>query len=392
LHYKTYNKKDSICLPDYRGGSIVNLMGSISRAFGHSAMYRPLKLLPPGELSAKNIILMVIDGLGYEFLNRNGKKGFLWKNNRGVITSVFPPTTAAAITSFRTGLAPQQHALTGWFMYMKELGVVAMPLPFTSRSGVSLGIADPSMIFRRKSFFDMIKAQSYEIMPEDIIDSDYTIAMSGRAKRVSYTSLPGFFRSIRKAIRSNSRRKYIYSYWPVLDTMCHVFGTRHKKPKQHLAELQRRIESFARSIKGTDSIVIITGDHGLMETNREKAIWLEKHPALKDTLTLPLCGEPRAVYCYVRPSKVKEFKAYINRHFKDKCWLYKSEDLIKKNYFGLLKADRSLQDRVGDYVLLMKDNYILKDRILGEDRHFHKGNHGGVSRDEICVPLIVFKR
>ena len=43
--------------PDYKGGSIVNLMSSIARARGGKTPYTPLKLLPPKEIKDyKNIV------------------------------------------------------------------------------------------------------------------------------------------------------------------------------------------------------------------------------------------------------------------------------------------------------------------------------------------------
>jgi hypothetical protein len=39
----------------------------------------------------------------------------------------------------------------------------------------------------------------------------------------------------------------------------------------------------------------------------------------------------------------------------------------------------------------MKENYILRDKLSNykEPKKFHKGKHGGVSDDEIMVPLIL---
>ena len=48
------------------------------------------------------------------------------------LTSTSPTcttATATAITTFMTGLAPQQHGLTGWHVYLKELGCVTAVLP-----------------------------------------------------------------------------------------------------------------------------------------------------------------------------------------------------------------------------------------------------------------------
>ena len=77
---------------------------------------------------------------------------------------------------------------------------------------------------------------------------------------------------------------------------------------------------------------------------------------------------------------------------KHACYLYKSNDLIKKNYFGLFKPNKKLFDRVGDYTLIMKENYVILDSILGEKRCFHIGNHGGVSKQEMYVPLVIIKK
>ena len=58
--------------PDYRGGSIVNLMASIMAARGGSSAYPALRLLPPDEIAGvTNLILLVIDGLGSDYLARH---------------------------------------------------------------------------------------------------------------------------------------------------------------------------------------------------------------------------------------------------------------------------------------------------------------------------------
>ena len=38
----------------------------------------------------------------------------------------------------------------------------------------------------------------------------------------------------------------------------------------------------------------------------------------------------------------------------------------------------------------MKENYVLRDRLLGErERAVHVGVHGGASRAEMLVPLVM---
>ena len=94
--------------PDYESGSLVNLIASIASACGAQPVHNPLALLPPERIaSAANVVFLLVDGLGYNFLCNAGRGGALLDHLAGRITSVFPSTTATAITSSFTGLMPQ---------------------------------------------------------------------------------------------------------------------------------------------------------------------------------------------------------------------------------------------------------------------------------------------
>lgn len=382
--------------PIYKDGSIVNLMSSVLKAYGCESKYEALKILKPDELrESKNIVLIVIDGLGYEYLTKYGK-GTVFNNYlRGKITSVFPATTATAITTFVTGVAPQQHAITGWYVYLKELGLVSTILPFTPRCGglsFSQIKINPKVIFNQKSVFEKIKANSYYIIHKDFLGSDYTVALSGRAKSRPFNSLTDFFRQIRRVLSSTKSKKYVYAYLHKFDSLCHEYGTKSAEVFAYFKNLNKKLIPFLKSIKGTDTTVIITADHGLIDTTKSRIIKLKEHPEFVDTLILPLCGDTRIGYCYVHPSKIKHFREYVNRVFKNCCELYRGEELIRKKYFGLFEPNENLFSRVGDYILVMKENYIIRDFVLGEDEYFPIGNHGGVSKEEMFVPLIVVNR
>ena len=64
-------------IPNYKNGSIVNLMASLANALGGKSRYNPLKGLNEEDLAGKSIILIVLDGLGYNFLQKYGKNSFL---------------------------------------------------------------------------------------------------------------------------------------------------------------------------------------------------------------------------------------------------------------------------------------------------------------------------
>jgi hypothetical protein len=70
-------------------------------------------------------VLVIVDGLGDNYVRAQDPLGALARHRRGAIRSVFPSTTASAITTSFTGATPYEHGLTGWFTYFGAAGCVA---------------------------------------------------------------------------------------------------------------------------------------------------------------------------------------------------------------------------------------------------------------------------
>ena len=368
-------------------------MSSIGGALGYKSPYQELRVLSSNELkNSKNIVLMIIDGMGFEFLIKK-HNSFLKEKIRARITSVFPPTTSAGVGTFVTGVPAQQSALTAWFIFLKEVGILAKILPFAPRiGGASFDERGVKMrdILEVDAFTSKIKAKSFVISPEYILKTAFNKHTASKAKLRGYKDFNGFIRETTKAVKSPGK-KYVYAYWPDIDTFSHEFGVGSSKHEKHFKEIDKKIKKFVEKIKGTNTTLIITADHGLINTPKEKVILLKDHPKFVECLTMPRSGEGRLAYFYVHPSKTKQFEGYVKQHFSHCCEMYKSEDLIRRNFFGLGAPNKKLFDRVGDYVLVMKENYIMKDVLLGEHENKNIGHHGGVSKEEMHVPLIVLK-
>ncbi len=382
-----------IILPDYRGGSIVNLMASIREALGGPpGVYPPLSLLPPEALRGRrNLVLLVIDGLGESYLRRAGGRTTLAAHLRGGMTSVFPSTTATAVTAFLTGVAPQQHGLVGWFTYLKEVGSVVAVLPFRSRYGASLrqnGIV-PSRIFSAASFFNGLPVPSFAVSPREIANSDFNVLHCGKAERRSYGKLAEMFDEIRGIVSSGPEPQYVYAYYSELDALAHVFGIDSPQVAGLLAMVDRAFGQFLDSIAGSDTTVIVTADHGFTDVRPENTIDLDNHPRLAESMVLPLSGERRVTFCYVHPDQGRAFEDYLQGPLGHCAQAYPSAQILERGWFGLGEPHPRLAERIGHYVLLMKDGYAIKDWILGERRHLHIGHHGGLSQEEMRVPLIV---
>ncbi|GAB6039804.1 alkaline phosphatase family protein [Endothiovibrio diazotrophicus] len=380
--------------PDYHSRSIVNLMASLTSALGgDEGIYAPLTALPSERLACtRNVVLLVLDGLGYHWLRERAASN-LAQCCVGAMNSVFPPTTASAITTFLTGEAPQQHGLTGWFVHFKELGGVAAVLPYQPRVTRKTSYADhgiePAAFFGHTPLMDRLAVECHSVVPRWIADSPFNRAHQGRAKLHRFNSMGGFFREVTRAVRGGGGRKYVYGYWPEYDALAHEHGTQSRQVAEQFEALDRGFGALLKSLAGTDTVVIATADHGFIDTTRERVVHLADHPTLADCLALPLCGEPRAAYCYLHPGREKRFLDYVGEHFDHCCEAVASERLIDEGWFGLGEPHPRLWQRVGHYTLMMKENWVIKDQLAGEKAFHHVGVHGGTSEAEMTVPLIV---
>ncbi len=379
--------------PDYQGGSIVNLMSSIAAAHGYRSLYYPdLTICPPERLRQfRSIVLLVVDGLGYKYVRHNGAGSLLHGHLEGSITSVFPATTAAAIPVFLTGYPPQQHGLTGWFTYLQEFGAIVAILPFVTRSGrqpLATDRFDPRQLTNQLPLFNRIDTLCHTVMPVDIAYSTFNRAFSTGATIHPYRTLRQMFNTVRRLIAAQVQTQYIYAYWPGFDRLAHTYGINSNQVRRHYDLIDAEFARLKRTIAGTDTMVIVTADHGFVDSDPTRMILLADHPMLGETLMMPLSGEPRLAYCYVHADKRKQFEGYVNGELEGCVDLYLSQDLINQHYFGLGKCHPSLADRIGQYTLMAKEGVTIRDRVQGEGPIRDIGVHGGVSADEMYVPFI----
>ncbi len=387
------NAMPDSALPDYDGGSIANLAATLSLSMGaRLPVAGPLRGIAPQAIGRfQNVVLLIIDGLGWHFLHTKATRSFLFQHIHQCLTSVFPSTTATAITSLATGLTPQQHAITGWFMYLRNIDSVTAILPFKSRLGQEFPDQpdyDPGHHYRFASMLGAMPRRKYVVNDARIVDSAYSLATSGDAARLPYHSLAGMMHSIVTVTRSSAESKYIYAYWPEFDAICHANGAASAEACRHFEDIDGRFEAMTQELAGSDTLILVTADHGFLDTEPGHVLYLEAHPELQRMLRLPLCGEPRAAYCYLQPGCEQAFKDYVAAHLAEMCACFSRAELLDLGLFGCGAVHPDFHDRVGDYVLLARENWVIKDTVAGEKSFAQIGVHGGLSRAEMQVPLI----
>ncbi len=142
-------------------------------------------------------------------------------------------------------------------------------------------------------------------------------------------------------------------------------------------------------LAGTDTLLVATADHGFLDSTGTSCLTLEDAPGLAGLLRFPLCGERRAAFCHVQEGGIPEFSARARDWLGERAMVRNSSELAEEGWFGRGIPHPRLAERIGDVTLLMTGCYTVKDWTPGERHHLHIGNHGGVSDDEMLIPLIV---
>lgn len=377
--------------PDYAGGGFANLIASCAAAAGGVARHPTAPLAPPARLAqARNIVLLLIDGLGHEYLSGSGRGSALAAKLAGRLTSVFPSTTASAITTSYTGWTPFEHGLTGWHTYFSEIGGVAAPLPGKRRGSEALLAGEAARaLYAAPSLFDTLKRRAIVVTHRPLVESAYNRHHCGQAERRAYDNLAGLVAQTEAAVKSGDDAKFIYAYWPEFDATSHRYGVGSAQTAAQFAAIDTAFADLLARLSGTETLIVASADHGFIDSAADETLELGTCPALAALLREPLCGEPRVAFCYVLPGRVPEFMARATDWLGNRGEVREGGALLAGGWFGGGTAHPRIAERAGDVALVMRGRHAIKDWLPGEKRHLHIGNHGGTSAEEMYVPLIL---
>lgn len=338
------------------------------------------------------MVLLLVDGLGDGYLRRSPAGGSLLTHRVGALSSVFPSTTASAITSVMTGLAPIQHGLLGWFVRDSRFGGVLAPLPMTLRAGgEAKGLLRLRRLFPYQTLFQRLPCKSTVVSPLDIVDSPYNRRHSRGARRIGYRGLAGLVGAIREAVMSHGPAGgHVYAYYPRFDAMAHAFGVGSHRVAEEFDKVEAAIGQVARSLAGLGVDLLVTADHGFIDVPPEQTLDIAAWPEVGAMLAAPLWGERRAVWCAVRPGADGEFEDAMSRRLGDSGVVQPTSGVAESGMLGRGRACRRLAERMGTHAIWMAPGWALRDRVPGEVEHVMIGLHGGLSADEMKVPLIHF--
>ncbi|HJV26403.1 MAG TPA: alkaline phosphatase family protein [Aromatoleum sp.] len=377
-------------VPDYGDGGLYGLVASFRAYLQGRAWTPPSNGAARNEDANRSLVFLLVDGLGDTFLQRFGTGSTLLAHRTGHLTSVFPSTTASAVTTTLTGLAPAAHGLTGWFVHDRRFGGVLAPLPMLVRgNGPVEGLFPLQRLFPYQTLFQHRGRPASLIYPHYLAGSPFSRRHSRGARVAPYTGLDSMVDAIVRELQSfGTQSGYVHAYYPVFDALSHTHGC---ESSQVIARFQRIDASFSRlleRLQGCNCDIVVSADHGFIDSPPQQQVRLEDYPDAKRLLNTPLFGERRAAFFGLRPGAERDFKAFSDEVLHGKAVLSSSESLRQSGLLGPGKPHRKLAERTGTHVLLMEPGWTILDRLPDETEHAMLGVHGGLSPQEMWIPLI----
>ena len=403
-------------VPSYDDYCLSNVPGTILSIFGIKAdRTLPAKCLDPIETAdIRTVVLIVVDGLGYDMWSkRRSDAGFFGRmTEKGLvfpITTVFPSTTAAALTTMYTGLTPQEHGLPEWNVYMKELDMIISTLPFSAmgeggRDGL-LRTADPRILFSGTPIFSALRdagVRPLALLKETIASSAYTRTALRGADVVPYSSLTDMAVKLRTSIEEAEEKTLVYAYWDGVDAVGHAYGPESEKCASELAALSRVLkeELLDKLRRGSASrtILVVTADHGQIDVSPDETIYLNAFGRVVSSFRTGDTGKPilptwspRDVALYIEDEKLDHILEYLSKALSDRAVVMKTQDAIERGLFGLGTPSRRFLDRAGNLLILPRGNRTIWYEHREGRRFDLLGMHGGPTERELLIPFAISK-
>jgi hypothetical protein len=335
-----------------------------------------------------HIVFVLVDGLGMNVVDREDAAGFLRTNLQMELQSVFPSSTAPALTSIATGCWPAEHAVPGWWTYLPDAGITATILPFIerySKTSARRRGADPSTAYPAEAVAPRMTRQRLRVMPQAIAESVYSAYSSGDAPVVAYQSLREAVDAIYEEVSQAGVPAYVYFYIPFVDATEHDRGPDHPEVKKVLRRVTDRLVELVDRVNGR-ARVVVTADHGVIEIPEECQTRLADEDPLLELLEIPPSCEPRVPAFHVKRGRHAEFEQLFRDRFGERFALLTSDEADNMRLFGPMSLSGETRRRLGDYIGMALGNYSLAYR---PDTDTMIGFHGGCHPDEMRVPLII---
>lgn len=361
---------DKPVLPDYAGGCISNIVPALL-----DGAHEPGPWMPEAATHANQVVLLVLDGLGWDQLqDRTALAPTLASLTGGPITSVSPSTTATALTSIATGLTPGEHGVVGYRVAVDH--EVLNVLRWSTPSGDARKRIDPHEFQPHAAFLDQ---RPCIVTKAEFATTGFSGAHLAEVRHRGYRVPSTLMVELKTALRAGE--PFIYAYYDGIDKVSHEYGL----AEHYDAELTY-VDRMVADILGllpAGAALVITADHGQVDVGPNT---IALHSDVLSHVSFQ-SGEGRFRWLHARPGRADALRDAVEERHGDTGWVRTREQTIEEGWWGPAVTDAARQ-RFGDVALVAREpvSYI-DDADTGPYELI--GRHGSLTAAEMYVPLLV---
>ncbi|UOE45038.1 alkaline phosphatase family protein [Agromyces larvae] len=344
-----------------------------------------------GLPAARSAIIVLVDGLGASNLSaRAGHARHLVgrMSRRDVIRTVFPSTTAAAITSFATGEPPGVHGIVGYRVLEPESDRVVNQL-----NGWEAGLL-PDGWQRSTTWFEHAGAR--DIRTVAVGAARYATSGFTRAvlRGAEYRAAATIADRVDAALDliSGAKPTIVYLYIPELDQLAHSHGWESERWLAALETVDAELARLDRRLPNGVGL-LVTADHGVVDVPAHRHVFVDDRPDLLDGIR-HIAGEPRCLALHLDASLPDSARERLIDGWRDaeagRSWvLTRDEALDAGLYAPAGRIAPEVRGRIGDVLVAARAGIAYYDRREA-NRTAEKmiGQHGSWTDEESRVPLI----
>lgn len=356
--------------PEYGGACIASVATALMDRHERLPGWMPAELE-----AARSVVLVVLDGLGWEQLEaRRHLAPALTSMVGRPITSVAPSTTATALTSISTGLGPGEHGLVGYRIDVD--GAVLNVLRWTvdgrdMRRRLPPDMLQPHPVFHGRKPAVVTKAEFEQ--------SGFTSAHLGGVRFAGYR-LPSSL-VVETGHLVQAGEPFVYAYYDGIDKVSHEYGLDAHYDAE-LAAADGLVGQLLESLPHETALVVVS-DHGQVHVG-------DRVRVLPDAILRHVdhqSGEGRFRWLHAIGGRGDALLDAAREAFAHEAWVVSREQVIDEGWFGP-RVGAEARRRLGDVALVPFEPVAYFDP--DDSGPFQLiGRHGSLTPAEMYVPLLV---
>lgn len=353
--------------PDYQGACIAGVVpGLLSDS-------RP-EWFPAPAREAERIVLFLLDGLGWADFERFRDRLPVLSSLEAVrITSVVPSSTASALTSVTTGLAPSQHGLVGYRMRVgpEILNVLGWFFPGGGEP------PDPEKLQPAPGF---LGRQVKVVTRSQFVKSGFSTAHMRGTRMIGWRTTSTMIEHCRRLARSHD--PLVYVYYDGIDMVAHQYGLQNEFFESELIAADR-LTGQLLDVMPESTVLLVASDHGQVHLERKN--WTTLEPCAR--FVSAYAGDGRFRFLYAKDGLEKDLLRAAEDHLADMAWVFSRERLVDEEWLGP-KPEPWVEDRIPHVALAAAREKVAFIDPTNPLEVNLVSSHGSMTAGEMLVPLL----